>query len=60
MNDDKFDYFMEQTNLSLSEIRSDVKSLISFRLMLLGGAFAISALSSVVLNLLFLWIGVHR
>ncbi len=51
--DELLHYFMEQTNKSLEQIQKDVKSLLGFRMALLGGAAVISALVSYVVVIFF-------
>lgn len=50
MNDNhKFDYFIEETNKRFDKIDRKLEELINFRMMLLGGAFAISAIVSLLM-----------
>lgn len=54
MSDDELlRYFMKETNKSLAEIKSDVKSLLAFRMMLLGGAAIVSAVTSYAVIIMF-------
>lgn len=52
-NNEKFEYFIERTDKDLQEIKQDLKRLIGFRMMLLGGSFVISALVSGALLIIF-------
>ena len=45
--------FMNETRRELSEIKKDVRRLIGFRMMLLGGSAVIAALTSTVLLIVF-------
>jgi hypothetical protein len=46
MDNDLFDYFIEQTNRRFDKIEEKLDQLITFRLMLLGGAATLSAVVS--------------
>lgn len=61
--EEKFLYFMDRTERDFAEMKSDmaeVKSkleqLISFRVMLIGASMAISAIGTVIFNLVYLWV----
>jgi hypothetical protein len=51
--EEKFNYFMEETNKTLEEIKKDVKSLLGFRMMLFGGSVIISAIISYTVVIFF-------
>lgn len=50
---DLLKYFMERTDQDLKEIKSDLKRLFGFRMMLMGGAAVISALISFIVIMIF-------
>lgn len=61
--DDKFEYFMGETNKKFDKIDEQFEgvnlkldALISFRLLLIGGSLAISSVFSLVVTLLTLWL----
>lgn len=56
---DKFDYFIERTDLKLKEIDGKVNSLFTFRSMIFGGAAVLSFLVSVAVSLAMIYFGVH-
>jgi hypothetical protein len=47
---EKFEYFIDQTNKRFDKIDEKLDELISFRIMLIGAATAISAIVSVALT----------
>lgn len=49
--EEKFEYFMEQTNERLSKIDRKLDQLISFRLFLVGAAMAVSAIVSLAVEI---------
>jgi len=60
---DKFDYFMEQTNASLAEIkaevrdlRADIQELRNFRMMLIGASIVTSIIATGAFNLVMVWV----
>lgn len=50
---DKFEYFMKRTEEDLKEIKDDIKKLVSFRMMLLGGSIVVSTIISTVILIIF-------
>lgn len=60
---EKFDYFMEQTNLSLADLKSDVRDvrddiadLRNFRMLLIGASVGTSIIATGAFNLVLLWV----
>jgi len=53
MDNQLFQYFIEQTNDRFDKIDKKLDQLITFRLMLLGGAAALSAIVSVLIAMFF-------
>lgn len=53
---DKFEYFIEQTNLRLDRIDGKLEQLITFRLVLIGASVGISGLFSFAVTLLTLYL----
>ena len=49
---DKFDYFIDQANKRFDKIDQKLEELISFRLMLLGGAAVVSTIVSLVIMII--------
>lgn len=65
--DTKYDYFIDQTNKrfdqlhdDVKEIRKDVRTLLAFRMMLMGGAAAMGGLVSFIINLAMIWVERYR
>lgn len=52
--DEKFQYFMDETNKKLDKIEIKLDQLWSFRLMLLGGAMTVATLFSLITTLITL------
>lgn len=50
--DDKFEYFMDQTNDRLSSMEKKLDALISFRFMLIGASLTLSTVVSLLIALL--------
>lgn len=55
--DPKYEYFINQTNKKLDEIDHKLDQLISFRMMLVGGSFAVSLIASLLFNFIHLYLG---
>jgi hypothetical protein len=56
MDNEKFEYFMEQTEKDLDHIKTRLDKLWDFRIMLLGGSILVSAVCSVALSLATVWL----
>lgn len=52
LTNEKFEYFMGRTEKDLDYIRDKVDKLWSFRMMLMGGSIAVSAMVSLLINVL--------
>lgn len=52
----KLDYFRERTEQDLIDIKSRLDQLWSFRIFLLGGAMALSGISTLAINLAFFYL----
>jgi hypothetical protein len=53
MQDDKFEYFMGETNKRLDGIEDKLDQLITFRMMLIGASVAVSAIVSIGITIVF-------
>lgn len=52
----KYDYFMKRTEQDLDHIRLKVDKLWDLRLMLIGGSFLISGLSSALVSMIYVYL----
>ena len=52
--EDKFNYFIDQTNQKLSSIEEKIDNLASFRFMLIGASITLSGLFAIVTTLITL------
>ncbi len=64
VEESKISYFIDETNkkfdelkIDMKEIRTDLRTLISFRYLLIGGAAAVSGLVSFIVSLAMFWVG---
>lgn len=55
-NKDKFEYFIDQTNIRLSSMDKKLDTLITFRLLLLGSSATVSAVFSVLVSMLTVYL----
>jgi tetrahydromethanopterin S-methyltransferase subunit G len=53
MGDEKFEYFLSETNKRLDRIERKLEMLISFRMMLVGASITVSALVSIGITIVF-------
>lgn len=58
MENQKVEYFIQQTNSRLDKIDSRLEDLMSFKLVMIGSAIGVSTLFTIVFNLLALWLKV--
>lgn len=65
------DYFMKRTEQDIKDIRLDMREefdrlnqkidkLSSFRFMLMGGAMALSGVTTIAIDLAFIYFGIHK
>lgn len=54
--DSKIEYFITESNKRFDKIDGKLDQLISFRLMLMGGAFTISIICTVIMNIIMVWV----
>lgn len=51
-NEEKYEYFIAQTNVRLEKMDEKLDQLISFRFMLIGASMAVSAMVSLIITIL--------
>lgn len=56
MKDEKFEYFILQTNEKLASMEAKIDQLLSFKMMLFGASVAVSSLVTLGINLVLIYV----
>lgn len=60
MINDKYEYFLTETNKRLDAIEDKMDKLLSFKFMLIGASISVSSLITLGINLAFIYLDSHH